>query len=562
MPSTTINLADEGLTDGDHISSYIDEHWQDGVELLIPPGSYGYDGTGLSGTRSDCSLIGSEEGVEFHRPGDPEETVRPFIKAAAGTVRVENITVRGRKGQEQSRWRFDATGGSARCEIVNVNHPDGSVDTSDSLAFYVGKYHRGTALFKNCYIGPHGNSAIYANVGSEGAGADAPVIVENCVFLDPNNVIRVGHNNSVYRDCTVVWRGTPNAWKNGSWYARGLRADDPHEGDGILIENMHFYFGGSVANNMGGAIEIEGDGAFSGTIRGIYVHTEGDGGGITGDLAGFQVSNINGTGPGAPIPIDKSGVTQGSTPPDLRNEGVIWMPESETVRPAGGSSPSPEPEPTGDLFTIMSTGAGDVFYEFTVIGTVTPATDPNFEGASAGGEANVTITDNADDTMTVTGKTGGGFGDAFRVDGQVESFQQTGGDGGYELYLNGEPRTNGAPDGDGGTHTFEVIVDGEAHTFEVEDPEGVFEGESSTVTVTSGEGTPIEEAIDQRLIDHGLIRDPDAPAPPYPPSEADNQCNGLTDDGDACTLSYNWGRDEPVEKNPGRCRWHQDQPVE
>lgn len=47
--------------------------------------------------------------------------------------------------------------------------------------------------------------------------------------------------------------------------------------------------------------------------------------------------------------------------------------------------------------------------------------------------------------------------------------------------------------------------------------------------------------------------------PPYPPSEEENKCNGLTSADNACTLSYNWGRGEPVETNIGRCKYHKDQ---
>jgi len=46
---------------------------------------------------------------------------------------------------------------------------------------------------------------------------------------------------------------------------------------------------------------------------------------------------------------------------------------------------------------------------------------------------------------------------------------------------------------------------------------------------------------------------------PQPP---DQDCNGETDSGGLCGLSYNWGRDEPVEQNPGRCRHHKDQAVD
>lgn len=48
--------------------------------------------------------------------------------------------------------------------------------------------------------------------------------------------------------------------------------------------------------------------------------------------------------------------------------------------------------------------------------------------------------------------------------------------------------------------------------------------------------------------------------PPYPPSKEENQCNGLTSGGNACTLGYNWGRDSPTN-NIGRCKYHKTQAV-
>jgi len=46
---------------------------------------------------------------------------------------------------------------------------------------------------------------------------------------------------------------------------------------------------------------------------------------------------------------------------------------------------------------------------------------------------------------------------------------------------------------------------------------------------------------------------------PQPP---DQDCNGETSDGSLCGLTANWGREDPVETNPGRCRYHKDQDVD
>ena len=37
--------------------------------------------------------------------------------------------------------------------------------------------------------------------------------------------------------------------------------------------------------------------------------------------------------------------------------------------------------------------------------------------------------------------------------------------------------------------------------------------------------------------------------------------NGTNSEGELCGLSANWGRDEPIEQNPGRCTHHKDEPI-
>ncbi|HKJ59119.1 MAG TPA: hypothetical protein VKA37_07820, partial [Halobacteriales archaeon] len=207
-----VDLGKEGLQDGDDISPYIDQYWTDGSEVHIPAGSYTYDGSGLHGKRGDCSLIGSEDGVEFHRV-DENAVIRPTIQCTHGTLRIENVTVRGAKPPAEnmsgSRWRLDALDPDSRIEVVNVNHPDGTRGCSDSLAFLTYEDHRGTLHFKNCYVANMGNSSFYVNLGYR-RGVENPVIVENCTIVNPNGAVRGGHDGAVYRDCTIVWRDEPN----------------------------------------------------------------------------------------------------------------------------------------------------------------------------------------------------------------------------------------------------------------------------------------------------------------------------------------------------------------
>ena len=433
-----VDLGAEGLSDGDNISPYIDQYWTDGAEVHIPAGSYRYDGSGLHGRRGDCALIGSEDGVEFRRPSDSSQ-VRPTIQCTHGTMRVENITVRGASPSSAntngSRWRFDALDRDSRIEVVNVNHPDGSTNNSDSNAFLTYEDHYGTLHFKNCYVAGFGNSSFYTNLGYK-SGERNSVIIENCTIIDANGSIRGGHNGSKYIDCTFVWRDKPSTWVNGSSLARGIRWD--HGGRDELVENCHFYFGGDIGG-AGGSLEFE-NYPLDGTVRDVYIHTEGSYGGIydKGGMGGWSFENVNVTGPGSAA-IDAN-VSVGNTPPDLRNENVVWMPESQTVRPGGVQRDGDSSEPSS-VFEIVSTDSGaELDYSFVVDGDAWRADAGG--GNSSVGESNDTVSDNGDGTVTVTGHTGFGFGDAFRVTGPISDFERTDGESSFQLVLDGEDVTD------------------------------------------------------------------------------------------------------------------------
>ena len=494
-----IDLGEKGLQDGDDISPYIDQYWTDGNEVHIPAGSYRYDGSGLHGKRGDCSLIGSEDGVEFLRPDDSSQ-VRPTIQCTHGTMRVENITVRGASPSSEnthgSRWRFDALDPDSRVEVVNVNHPDGSTNNSDSTAFLTYEDHYGTLHFKNCYVAGFGNSSFYTNLGY-GSSKRNPVIVENCTIIDANGAIRGGHNGSKYIDCTFVWRDKPSTWVNGSSLARGIRWD--HGGRDELVENCHFYFGSDIGS-AAGTLEFE-DYPIDGTVRDVYIHTEGSYGGIydKGGMDGWSFENVNVTGPGSAA-IDAN-VSVGDTPPDLRNENVVWMPESQTVRPGGVQRDGDSSEPSS-VFEVVSTDSdAEMTYVFDVEGDAWKADAGG--GNSSVGESNDTVTDNGDGTVTVEGKTGLGYGDAFRVTGPVSNFERTSGESSFQLLLDGEDVTDQLAGGSGAepTSTFEIVsTDSGAELTYAFDVEGSAEkadagdgnssvGESNDTVTDNGDGT-------------------------------------------------------------------------
>lgn len=450
----SIDLGDKGLSQGDDITPLLERYFESGNDLFIPAGEYRLSNptSALSGRFSDCSIIGSDDGVILHRdPPSPSNKYRPFLRATSGTVRLENMTIKGvalgRRVDDSDRWRFDAINPDARVEIVNVNQPDGTEECSDALAFYTGSHHEGTVLYKNCYVRGFGNSIFYVNQGYS-SGRNNPVILDNCVMVDLTN-IRAGTNGSHYRDCTFVYRQGVPGWIDCSKLSRGIRWDNG--GNDMVVENCHFYFApeSQLGHGVGGAMEFE-NYNHSGVVRDIFIYNPNsdrmikDLGGLHGN---WTFSNINVVGPGnrsvdAPVSV-------GDASPDLVNENAIWMPESQTVRPGngGGTIPTPTPGDGGvpegySLMEIISTTPGeDIEYEFTVDGDAIPATGRNSRISSVG-EANVNIINNGDGTVTVTGKTGNEYGDAFAVKGTITSFKRISGNSEVEIFIDGGDETD------------------------------------------------------------------------------------------------------------------------
>ena len=117
----------------------------------------------------------------------------------------------------------------------------------------------------------------------------------------------------------------------------------------------------------------------------------------------------------------------------------------------GSSSSTATSSTDASTFVIAATSDAELTYEFTVDGAVqkTRAAD----GTAA--DADDQVTENGDGSTTVVGSTGGNAGDAYLVDGDITSFEKTGGEGGFELYLDDEDVTDelsGSNDGgDGGS---------------------------------------------------------------------------------------------------------------
>ncbi|WP_135302757.1 hypothetical protein [Haloarcula amylovorans] len=389
---TTVDLGEQGLSNGDNIDSYLEEHFTDGNEVLIPAGEYEYTGAGLGGDKGNCALVGSADGVTFNRPDDPETTVRPGIRATSGTVRVENITVKGKRGQEQSRWRVGAAEG-ATMEVVNVNMPDGTVDGSDSTGIYAGTDHAGTLRVKSCYFEGFGNVALY--VSDPYTGGNGKVVVEDCVFRNTNAAgVRFAPGDSVIRGCYFEATETAPAEEGGGVAQRGIKFDDA--GQNVVIEDCDFVWG-----DPGGPcfdFHERGQGG-AGVVRNCRIQNNSDNAPVDTewDIQGnWSGENINLTGSGnTELPSGFEAVT-GSEATAPNTDYAIWTPIGDGADASGSGSSNETSADTSDAS----------------IGTNT--TEKPTERTETETESTETATDNAsNETSTETGEseTDGGSSD-------------------------------------------------------------------------------------------------------------------------------------------------------
>jgi len=235
-PGTVVDLGNKGLTDGDSIDSYLQDHLTDGVEVRIPAGTYAYTGAGLSGEYTDAAVVGSADGVTFTRPDDAETAVTPTITAAGGTVRIENITVSGTSGETQSRWEVAAAAG-ASVQLLNVNFPDGAVAGSASMGVYAQESHAGLLWVTGCHFAKFADVALHA-AAPAGAG-DGRVVVENSSFVNTGTAaVRTGSDNSVVRGC--YFEASAAAPSDQSQH--GVQV--PAAGADLVVEDCDFNWGG------------------------------------------------------------------------------------------------------------------------------------------------------------------------------------------------------------------------------------------------------------------------------------------------------------------------------
>lgn len=423
-----INLADEGLTDGDSLDSYISTYFQDGNQVYIPPGTYDFDSNALGDDTytSGVSLIGDPDGVTANRPGPSTQTT-PSMHPDGCEILVENITFKGIKGEAQSRWKAEPQN-NGTFTLRNVNWPDGTVSPTDSQVLLCESTGDGEIRFEGCYVGPHGNSTAYI----ENSTGDVHFHAEDCTFVNTSNTIRPSTGGLTIRNCKVFQDGDvpqfidPDNGNISGPYSRTVRVKNISSCN-IDVDGLHITMT-SLCNGPGPVIQNRIDNGLSGNIDNVYLYNE------TGTYAfqdldgslGSRVSssNIHASGPGE---LSTDGLGQdGTEMPD--QEKIVWTPADGPDGDAGYTlSENTDPStPNGTIFEIVAdSGSGDIQYSFETDGGDVYTVDLGNDVSSVD-ESNVSATVNENGVITVDGQTGNGWGDAFDVTGTVTSFSASG----------------------------------------------------------------------------------------------------------------------------------------
>jgi len=420
--AAAVDLGDEGLEDGDTIDGYLEDHFQSGNEVHIPPGDYQWNGGGIDGSYSNAALIGDGEpgAVRFHHP-DGEYRYNA-VRAQSGEVRLENITIRGALSGEEAKLRAEARGSDATMVLDKIWQPDGVVEGHDAVGFYVGRQHAGTIKFVDCYAEGFSDNGLYASgPGSSLSGSeDGRVIVEGGLYKN-NNIsnVRLGSSNSVARGVTMVHDA--DAPKNsGVINQRNLRIRQP--GENIVVENCDIY------HDRGSYYPVDMSSQFSGgsgVIRNTRIYTNSSSMAIGNHDSGWSAENVHLTGTGSfDIGISNTGTVTGSSADQATYKPRIPIHtyegrDGEFATGSGDDLPDMDPH----LVTfITSEDAGEANYEFVADGPVVPLrvspyTSPSDNEVRA--TSNFSIEPGDGDVQNISGYSGNGYGDAYKVYGQI-----------------------------------------------------------------------------------------------------------------------------------------------
>jgi len=482
--STTVNLGDEGLSPGDDITPYLDEHWQSGAHVVIPGGRYQVSNPG------DAFSIDATEDSWLEGDGlvtlESGYSTLPITADNGAHVRLQNL-----------EWDTKLDGGiktytlttDSVLELVNVNI-HGENGTGSYGVYGAGEGDNvGTVRLVNCVIDHFSDGLYFSSPFEADSPDDGKALIEVYGGLYHNNEvnnIRIGGD-----DATVAHVASVHDDPNMAGTGDGIRIRE--SGDNMQIIDCDVTITGD--SNGRDCIRVtntrfESDRGNTGTVKNSRLRQEKSDYEVVNmnDPSGFVLDGVdNHISGGGDDDIETAGDWTGTMyPPDSNTPTTEKrVVDLDTLEPLGtddststSSSDSTE-DATPKHLEIRTFSDSGIVYEFTVDGTVEPG-----DSAETYTGGNDSIADNGDGTYTVTGTTGNGYTDEFDFGGQVVAWSaerhpnNTSGE--YQLVLDGStvlPDELTASSDDGTTDDSST-------------------DDSSTDDGSSGSGAPVVETYD------------------------------------------------------------------
>lgn len=380
-PGSTVRDLSGTVSDGDDLPSAIHDALDDGVQVYIPPGNYTGNHSDLDFQADDATIYGDPQGVSIDCDMDSNARMD-----TAGTLRIENIDIRGKKPKDQVKIDVDLSGG--RLEWVNFNFPDGTHNPSDSYVARCDSGH-GEQLVQNCFFGHSGNCPFYY---SERDHENMPVTFRGCVFYNCSASLRGG--DFLVEDCIYLADGTvPDFYDSdaGTQDAGTPRMFKFEGGGHTVIRNCDVTITKDAGPADGPCVDWGGKADSSNTIE---VHNSRFSNHVDREI--FDTASAPGSVPGDSSLSNVSAVTKpyfsgDSIPGDISNgdaprtdiESRRWNPLSQQDGSNSGGSLGGN---TGGDATPPSSGSGDVWTP------VDGATAPSSSGGSSQSGTHLVLT--------------------------------------------------------------------------------------------------------------------------------------------------------------------------
>ncbi|WP_276301488.1 hypothetical protein [Halorussus lipolyticus] len=306
-----------------------------------------------------------------------------IITAFADDFTIRNVGIKGTHPGEENFLKVCVPSSGATGLVENVYLGDGAVPGSKGgIYVHYNPGHNGELTFRQVNMAHSSNNGLYGSAPGH-RGQSGLIHVEDSYFYS-NNIsnVRLGssagtshvRNTTIHVDDSVNGCDM-NCSSPGAVNARGVWAwDGPVALHDCDVKTGSY--GSALATRDGGTI------------------AQND----------SRIGSSADTSPPEAVPMTAEEAAGGSSASDSTSTDDSSTSDSSS----------------GTLLELGSAdGSSNLQYEFTVEGTVRKRTSGTDSGFVA--ESGDTVTDNGDGTMTVTGVAGGGYGDAFVVEGSVTS---------------------------------------------------------------------------------------------------------------------------------------------